>query len=392
VTFKKLTGKVHLWLGLSSGLIVFIIAVTGCIYAFQEEIQNLTQPYRVVEAQQKQFLPPSEIQKIAESALPNKHLHAVLYQGTTGSARAIFYSDAPEEYYYKVYINQYTGEVLKVNNEEEGFFPFILDGHFYLWLPHDIGKPVVASATLVFLVMVISGIILWWPKNKNGGRQRFTIKWDGRWRRKNYDLHNVMGFYVMWVGVIFAITGLVWGFEWFMKSYYKTMAGGKDFIEYSSPKSALNQPMNFSSPAIDQIWQIMKTEYPQAGAIEVHIPEGPNDCIAANANPDPSTYWKIDYRYFDQYTLKELPVDHMWGRLQNASGADKLMRMNYDIHVGAVLGLPGKILAFCMSLIIASLPVTGTLIWWGRKKKSKAQNKGPQVKIKEQQLEELELS
>ena len=46
--------------------------------------------------------------------------------------------------------------------------------------------------------------------------------------------------------------------------------------------------------------------------------------------------------------------------------------MNYDIHVGAVLGLPGKILAFFASLIAASLPVTGFVIWWGRRKKSKA--------------------
>jgi len=46
--------------------------------------------------------------------------------------------------------------------------------------------------------------------------------------------------------------------------------------------------------------------------------------------------------------------------------------MNYDIHVGAILGLPGKIMAFCASLIAASLPVTGVYIWWGRRhKKSK---------------------
>jgi uncharacterized iron-regulated membrane protein len=66
-----------------------------------------------------------------------------------------------------------------------------------------------------------------------------------------------------------------------------------------------------------------------------------------------------------------LPVKHVWGRWRDASGADKLMRMNYDLHVGAVLGLPGKILAFSASLIIASLPVTGFLIWWGRRNKAR---------------------
>jgi len=42
---------------------------------------------------------------------------------------------------------------------------------------------------------------------------------------------------------------------------------------------------------------------------------------------------------------------------------------NYDIHVGAILGLPTKIIAFIVSLICASLPVTGFMIWWGRRKK-----------------------
>jgi uncharacterized iron-regulated membrane protein len=90
-------------------------------------------------------------------------------------------------------------------------------------------------------------------------------------------------------------------------------------------------------------------------------------------NPDDGTYWQNDNIYFDQYTLKELPVDHVYGRFKDAAAADKLMRMNYDIHVGAVLGLPGKVLAFFASLLCASLPVTGFYIWWGRRKKKSSE-------------------
>ncbi|MDX5478837.1 MAG: PepSY domain-containing protein, partial [Cyclobacteriaceae bacterium] len=101
----------------------------------------------------------------------------------------------------------------------------------------------------------------------------------------------------------------------------------------------------------------------------VHPADYEHGSIAANANPDADTYWRIDYRYFDQYTLAELPVDHIWNRFHEASVGEKLQRMNYDIHVGAIAGLPGKFLAFCLSAIIASLPITGFLIWRGRKKK-----------------------
>ena len=122
----------------------------------------------------------------------------------------------------------------------------------------------------------------------------------------------------------------------------------------------------------DQIWVRMNQWYPAAHAIEVHFPETDTSSIVASANPDRSTYWKMDYRYFDQYTLEEIPVNQIYGRYEKASTADKIYRMNYDIHTGAIIGLPGKILAFFASLIAASLPVTGFMIWWGRRTKKKA--------------------
>jgi len=370
MNLKKIVRQVHLWLGLTSGLFVFVIAITGCIYAFQEEIQNATQPYRFVEEKKSTFILPSKIIEIAEKELPNKHLHAVMYQGRNRSAKAIFYSEK-EQYYYFVYINQYSGKVLYVSNENASFFRFILDGHYYLWLPPRIGKPMVATTTLVFFIMLISGIFLWWPRNKNGRRQRFRIKWNAKWRRKNYDLHYVLGFYIFMLAVLFSITGLVWGFQWFNKIYYAAITGGKTFIEYQQPVSVLSKVNTSSVLPIDKLWLHLNAENPSTSAIEIHPPEDSVSCIAVNINPDPTTYWKTDYRYFDQYSLNELSVKHMWGRYHQLSGSDKLMRMNYDIHVGAVLGITGKIMAFLASLIIASLPITGFFIWWGKRNKVK---------------------
>ena len=87
----------------------------------------------------------------------------------------------------------------------------------------------------------------------------------------------------------------------------------------------------------------------------------------------------MDYLYFNQYTLEEVPVDHIWGRLAKATVADRLIRMNYDLHTGAIAGLPGKTLAFLASLIVASLPITGFMIWWGRRKKTKKRARRPPV-------------
>ncbi|HEY8934930.1 MAG TPA: PepSY-associated TM helix domain-containing protein [Cyclobacteriaceae bacterium] len=367
-TIKYWIGKLHLWLGFTSGLVVFIIAITGCLYAFQVEIQNLTQSFRLVEKQNHSFLPPSSLRLIAEKELPQKKIHAVLYAGQNKAAQVIFFSFEPEYYYYVIYLNPYTGKVLHVKNMTRDFFQIVLDGHFYLWLPPSIGQPVTASATLIFVVMLITGIILWWPRNKNGAKQRFSIKWNARWRRKNYDLHNVLGFYCSLIAIVLALTGLVWGFQWFANGLYATV-GGQKSVTYSEPPSDTTLVVKRETVALDLVWQRMMREYPVSSIIEVHVPETLISPIAANANPDHDTYHKTDYRYFDQHSLQELNVNTIFGRYEQADAADKLLRMNYDIHVGAILGFPGKVLAFIASLICASLPVTGVCIWWGRRNK-----------------------
>jgi uncharacterized iron-regulated membrane protein len=323
-----------------------------------------------VEAQPKSLLPPSHLKAIAEKTLPDKHIHSILYGSSTSAAEVSFYNADPE-YYYIVYMNPYTGEVLKAKDMNSSFFPFVLDGHYYLWLPPAIGQPIVASATLVFVVMMITGLILWWPKNKSARKQRFSVKWNARWRRVNYDLHNVFGFYMTWVVIFIALTGLIWGFQWFAKAAYWSMGGEKSTV-YQEPVSDTTHTTALYRQPVDIIWNKLKQENTSAETIEMHFPETPAAAIAANVNPDAKTYWQTDYRYFDQYTLQELSATHLWGRYKDAKMADKTFRMNYDIHTGAVLGLPGKFLAFFASLIAASLPVTGFMIWLGRRKKKKA--------------------
>lgn len=372
LTFKKITGKIHLWLGLASGLIIVFLGITGCILAFEQEIKSVTQPYLYVKESNQPVLPPSKLQQIAVAVLPDKIPHSVSYMDKGKSAQVAFYNEAPE-YYYVVYINQYTGEVLKVKNEDADFFRVVLMGHYYLWLPPGIGQPILATATLIFLIMLISGIVLWWPRNKAARKQRFSVKWNATFKRKNYDLHNVLGFYMSWIAIFIAVTGLVWGFQWFAKSLYWTTSGGRQLVEFYEPVSEkpMQPVVSAGAPAIDKVWQKMVASYPTAEVIEVHIPGSDSAAIEAVANPDASTYWKADYIYFDQYSLKEINVTHPYGRYGDAGAADKIMRMNYDVHTGAVLGITGKIMAFFASLIAASLPVTGFLIWRGRHKKKK---------------------
>jgi uncharacterized iron-regulated membrane protein len=368
MTIKKIIGKVHLWLGFTSGIIVFVIAVTGCLYAFQAEISALTgKSYRKVAPQNAAYLPPSQMRQIAEKRLPGKHVHSIAYAAKDQAVVATFFSLEPD-YYYEIYINPYTGEVLKTKNMDRDFFRIVLLGHFYLWLPDEVGQQITIYATIIFVVMMITGLILWWPRNKAAAKQRFSIKWSAAWRRKNYDLHNVLGFYMIWVAIIIAITGLVFGWQLLANALYKG-TGGKKSLIYQEPFSDTTKIAQGILLPVDQLWVRMQREHREAEIIEMHFPASEKSSIEVAVNTDADTYWRTDYRYFDQYTMKELPVEHIYGRFKEATGADKLLRMNYDVHVGAILGLPGKILAFFGSLIAASLPITGFMIWWGRRKK-----------------------
>lgn len=385
MTFKKLIGKIHLWLGLGSGLVVLFLGITGCILAFEIEIRDLTETFRKVKVEDKAYLPPSALKAIADKHLLSKNTLGIEYPGKGNAAVAAYYD---ETNYELLFLNPYTGEVLKHKNMTRDFFRIVLDGHFYLWLPPDIGQPIVASATLIFLIMMITGLILWWPKNKAARKQRFSIKWTARWRRKNYDLHNVLGFYMTWVAIFFAITGLVFGFQWFAKSLYWVTSGGQAMVEHTHPVSDTTRNVVYANMA-DHLWQEHRRDVKEGESIGIYFATLPTDPVEVAINHRPGTYYNSDYYHYDQYTGQELPATGSYaGTFKDAKLADKIVRMNYDIHVGAVLGLPGKIIAFFASLIAASLPVTGFIIWRGRRKKGKVATK----KENPMQLTAIELS
>ena len=356
-----------MWLGLSSGLLVFFLGITGCILAFEVEIRTMTEPFRNVQADAgKGYLLPSQLRAIRENQMVAKKALCVEYAGVGKGALAYYYD---LNNYEIVFLNPYTGTVLKHKKMNKDFFRLVLDGHFYLWLPPRIGQPIVTSATLVFLIMMITGLILWWPRNRVARKQRFSIKWNATFKRKNYDLHNVLGFYMTWVAIFIAITGLVFGFEWFAKSLYWVTSGGQERMEEKHPVSDTLQKTATTNMA-DYLWQQHSKDVKPNESIAVYFANVPTDPVEIVINHKPGTYYDSDFFHYDRFTGKLLVAQGSYdGKFKDAELADKIVRMNYDIHVGAILGLPGKIVAFFASLLAASLPITGFLIWRGRKKK-----------------------
>ena len=374
MNFKNINNWLHLWLGLGSGVIVLIVCLTGCIWVFNEEITLLTQPETNIPKQERAVLKPSQLISIANAQYPGMKVSYATYQ--QGRTINIGLGERKKGG-VTLKVNPYTGEVvgkIEAQNGDFDFFRFILDGHRALWFPYEIGRPIVNYATLIFVILLITGLIWWWPKkwNKTTKDKSFKIKWGASFKRVNLDLHNVLGFYSLLLLLAIALTGMVYGIKWYSEGLYWVTTGGDSLPERGKLSSDSLQANLHYKPeqAIDLAFNKVINKHPKAEGFYYTFPDTAKakSIISVSVYPDKGQFYNSRSYKFDQHTLKELTTSDVYDITFNeASTGQKLRKMNYDIHVGSILGFPGKVLAFLSTLIGASLPVTGFLIWWGRK-------------------------
>ena len=305
--------------------------------------------------------------------MPDKKPNRISVIGKSDAVVVQFFGKKPQSYYYAVFMNPYSGQVLKVKNMKQDFFRLILDGHMHLWLPDPVGGYIVQYATLIFLLILITGIVLWWPRNAARLKSSYKIKLKASPKRLNYDLHNVLGFYASWVVLFAVLTGLVWSFDWVADSAYWMFSGGKSKLAFEQPQTAITRIGEAEKP-LDKIFTCVVNAYPVAASYLLVLPIKDSAVVVVRAYPEKGKFYNSDNLYFNQYTAAQFPVT-INGKYAAATVAEKATRMNYDIHVGAIAGLPGRLLMFFAALICASLPVTGFYIWWGKWKKGKKKEK-----------------
>lgn len=380
---KQLNAWLHLWLGLTSGIIVLIVSITGCIFVFQKEINEWVHHDELfVTAHHTPTLPLSVLQEKAQAALgkeypirsvftyrtPDRAWEFLSYAEGDENALTIFGATA---YYKAAYVDPYTGNITAVHDLKRDFFVIVKYLHWSLLLNTKYGQPIVGWATFIFVILLITGLILWWPKkwNKKTGEQSFKIKWSGNLKRVNYDLHNVLGFYALLIALVLALTGMVWAFKWFQATVYVVASRSITPPQHKEVQSdTLALPPAGTNP-LDVAYATAVQQFPNAKRIGVYAtPNNNTATISMSAYWGKETYYDRDDLQFDQHSGKLLL--HETAKDRNAG--EQLIGMNYDIHVGAIAGLPGKILAFFASLICASLPVTGFLVWWNKGRKDKS--------------------
>lgn len=379
-TFKKIASQLHLWLGVSSGLVVFIVALSGSVLVFEEELEPLLYPgFHVVEVpQDHSALPLDNLRATVASRYPDQYVARIEIQAD--AHRTVIFGlvkGKKEKDVFSVAVNPYTGRITGTRRENESFFHIMLQLHRYLCL-EETGKAITGVACLMFIVIMITGLVLWWPKRKQV-RQRLTVKWDAKFKRLNWDLHAVFGFYVLPFTLVIALTGLVWSYRWVNNLIFVTLDGkpqqkreapvvaaGRTAALLPNPLPAGNTAL--SSGVLAQITAETNRLLPYPGRIQLTIPEADSISITVSKLDETASISNIvDFLYFDQ-TGGQLVSKRLYA--QETAGM-KARRLVFPIHTGSLWGWPTKVLAFLVALITATLPVTGIVIWLGRKFKKK---------------------
>jgi uncharacterized iron-regulated membrane protein len=357
---KHFIRQIHLWLGLGAGLIVFIVSITGCLYVFEEEIRDATQNNRLyVPVQQRPFTGLKKIIEVFEKTVPGEKIQIIQLTESQPNA-TVELSTKKKSYFF----SPYTAGLVYEGRQD--WLHTVEEIHTTLLLGES-GKFIQRWAVVIFVIMLITGWVLWFPKQVRHLKQALKIKWGGSFKRVNHDLHSVLGFYASWILIVISCSGLYFAFKE-VKTAASFFTGSplKDGKEVAAVKEPLIKPI---SERYDHIYRTAALKYPGAEFSSMSIRKTGELRLRMTY---PYRWSRKQNTFFYDATTGQLLRAKLY---KEFNGADLIEATNYDLHTGRLFGLFGKIVACIAALISASLPVTGFVIWLNRKKKKKAKKK-----------------
>ncbi|QJB40877.1 PepSY domain-containing protein [Chitinophaga oryzae] len=398
--------RIHLYLGLAAGLVITISCLTGALLVFEKELTEAFNHSRYYVAPEKERLPLDQIAEMVKQQVPgagisriqvyadpSRSLAVQLDEGKKGGmskeARGESKKEAGKEMKpagdkavraggkeqkkskgRTAFVNPYTGKVIELYSYQKTFYYQIFSLHRWL-LAGDTGKMITGASTLIFLFILITGIVLWWPKTRKILQQRLKVKWDGGWKRLNHDMHVVLGFYVCIFLFVSVFTGLTWSYEWFNKGLFAVLGASPKPMEAPASVVAPETTGNISyEAALTQV----KQQAPDAQYYAVAMPRDKEASIQVTLLPAGALNEAATTSYYlDQFSGKVLKSQTFSER----NLGQKVRGMIKPLHTGSIFGLPSKIFALLLALLGATFPTTGTILWINRtmKKKKAAKNK-----------------
>lgn len=383
---KKFFAQVHLWLSIPFGIIIAIVCLTGAILVFENELLEISYPsrYFVTEVKGEQ-LPPATLIRMGREQLPD----SIKINGirVTSDPKRTYQLVLPGKK-AAAFINPYTGQITGVA-DGQGFFMQMMRLHRWLLDSYkrdgsfSLGKAVVGYSTLALALILISGLVIWYPRNKKVLKNRLKIKTKAGWYRFFYDLHVSGGFYATLLLLALTLTGLTWSFGWYRNAFYaafgvetsptQTHAPAPSSTKGSSDnKSSRNKNASEKGQAekggrperakVDYVqWEEVLTSlqnrYPTYNSITIQ--DGTASVSTANygntRGSDRYTFDPSTGNITDVQLYKDLP------------NSGKIRGWIYSVHAGTWGGMLTKILSCLVSFLGAVFAVTGYYFWLKKK-------------------------
>lgn len=368
---KKVLFQLHWFFGITAGLVLALMGITGALYSFEDEILDALNPNVLLVQPQGETLPPVELVRRLESA--TGLTVAILRVETVGNRVAqVFFSPKPgERRGPKRNFDPYTGE-LKGDGVGEEFFDFILRLHRFLAMG-EVGKQVTAACTLVLVFFCLSGLYLRWPRKALNWRVWLTLDWAKKGRSFNWDLHSVFGTWCLLFYLLFAITGLSWSYDWVSNGLNRLLGDAPAEQRKGGGGRGVNMSKD-SPPAplmVDYvaIWDsLQKTAGPELSAYNLRLP---------SAGGQPATVFYLLKNSPHPRALNSVTLDPASGAVSSVSryaerslGA-QLLVSNYALHVGSYFGIVGRIVMTAASLMMPLFFITGWLLYLDRRRKKR---------------------
>lgn len=411
-TFRQAMVKVHRYVGLALAPIIILIAATGSVIAFYDELENrFNARMRIVEPQAKGWTLHDAlvIREQLEAQDPRSHVFSLQFperadqslfsrvmpaiDPATGKPYSIDYDE--------VFANPYTGERLgqRIIGEPtlraEGLFSFLYYLHYALIFPLGLGVLLIGILSLVWALECLAGFYLTLPpktiQGKNGAKPRpFFRRWSPSWKislagnanRQILDLHRASGLWLLLLLLIFAVTGFALNLGGPYAAFISKFTEYEHFQE-SPPRPPLAQPL--LNPPVDwfkaaELGQRYFAQQAQAEGFTLGNPAAleyrrdlgmyfflmhtSRDLLDAQGNPTETN---------SPATAATLAIDAHDGRflgLQLPTGqrtGNTVTNWLIALHVTAIGGRPWQIVVSLIGIAVILITLTGVVIWWRRR-------------------------
>ena len=394
-SFLKLINTLHLWVGVPCAIVLFIVCLTGTLYVFQKEITRWidSDKYKLAASAQPRMRVAALVDtlekqnsplKVTILQIPEKADEAWLFTlapaakkdtGTakkdTGTAKKETAADDKAEIKKQtrlLIVNPFTGAIQgDAKTTAYSFFENVIALHRWLLLDHKIGAAITGTSALLFVLLEITGLMLWLPpklkswKKWKAWKPGFQVKSRAGWKRVNHDLHKTLGFYTFFLITILGLTGPYFGFEWYKTGLTRLMG-----VEPVPAPTKSHPPAAGPSVSLDSILTNAAAIFPYSGDIRLNLPKSAKAPVALlKTRTGFFTSAAIDKADFDASTGKPKKID----RFSDRSTGEKIISLMRAIHTGELFGTCSKLIYFIVCLIATSLPVTGVMIWLNKRRK-----------------------